>query len=164
MKLSRIRDVKLPTRGTSRSAGIDFYIPKFNARFVHDLRVKNDSFIEILENEVELKPHERILIPSGIKLSVPKGHMFAAYNKSGVATKKGLDILAAVCDEDYQGELHISLYNTANNYISIFEDEKIVQFILIPVLYESIEEVAIENLYSEITERSDGGFGSTSHI
>jgi dUTP pyrophosphatase len=160
MKISRIRDVKLPIRGTNRSAGIDFFVPKFTETFVHDLRYKN-VFIFISDNYVLLKSHERVLIPSGIKVNVPKGYMLAAYNKSGVATKKGLDILAAVCDEDYQGELHLSLYNTSLDKVYINEDEKIVQFILIPVLYENIEEVAIKNLYENITERSDGGFGST---
>jgi dUTP pyrophosphatase len=162
MKISRIRDVELPTRGTNRSAGIDFYIPKFTEQFVQDLYKKNIN-IFITDSIIEIEPHQRILIPSGIKVNVPKGHMLAAYNKSGVSSKKGLDILAAVCDEDYQGELHISIYNTSNDYVEIFENEKIVQFILIPVLYDIIEEVNIENLYSEVTERSDGGFGSTNN-
>ena len=27
MKISRVRDVKMPTRGTKGSAGLDFYVP-----------------------------------------------------------------------------------------------------------------------------------------
>ena len=92
MKFLKIRPVKDPTRGTSKSAGIDLYIP-----------------FEI--TTIELKPGESTLIPSGLKVDVPKNHVFVAMNKSGIATKKGLSVGACVIDEDYQGEIHIHLTN-----------------------------------------------------
>ena len=168
MKYSRIRDVLQPTRGTEKSAGIDFYIPKFTETFVNDLVNKNpEIFVEsiipiLIENKTFLlAPQKRILIPSGIKVEVPLNYALIAFNKSGVSTKKGLDVLACVIDEDYQGEIHLSLVNTSNDAIFIKEHEKIVQFILIPVLYAPLIEVNIETLYDEVTARKDGGFGST---
>jgi dUTP pyrophosphatase len=142
LKISKIRNVKTPERGTARSAGIDFFIP-------------NDFETEIL------KPHERILIPSGVKANIPEGFALIAYNKSGIATKKGLIVGATVCDSDYQGEIHLSLINTSNNNITITAGEKIVQFILKPIGIHDILEVSENELFSEITERNDGGFGST---
>lgn len=163
MKISRIRDVKIPTRGTSKSAGIDLYIPKFTDTFLKDLTEKNNYLKDrILNNKIiKLNPHERILIPSGIKINIPENCMLQANNKSGISTKKGLDVLAAIIDEDYCGEIHISIVNTSEKFIYIEEEEKIIQLILIPILYCSIEEVSIEKLYDKITERGDGGFGST---
>ena len=71
MKIAKVRDVKTPTRGTTGSAGIDFYIP-------------NDYPDELCT----VKPGERFFIPSGIKANVPEEHALIAMNKSGVALKK----------------------------------------------------------------------------
>ena len=159
MKYSKIRNVKSPNRGTPQSAGIDFYIP--------DEWNNGEPYI--------MKPGERLLIPSGIKVKLPEGYALVAFNKSGVASKKGLIVGACVVDEDYQGEIHINIINTSGilnrwddtvwtkdlGEIVVVPGEKIVQFILLPVLYATPEETDIEKLYSEKSERGDGGFGST---
>ena len=142
MKISRIRDVKLPARGTGRSAGIDFFVP-------------NDF------TPTSIGPGESLLIPSGIKANIPEGYMLTAFNKSGVATKEGLIQGAEVCDEDYQGEIHIHVINASTNQVTVEPGKKLIQFILVPVFYDSVEEVAVEDLFAEVTERGEGGFGST---
>ena len=144
MKFLKIRSVKTPNRGTPQSAGIDFFIP--------------DEY-----PKTEILPNTSILIPSGIKANVPKGHAFIANNKSGVATKKNLIVGACVVDEDYQGEIHIHLINVGTSLIEIEPGDKIIQFLLTPVIYEPVEMVnTIEELYNgNTTERGNGGFGST---
>lgn len=145
MKFYKLRDVKSPTRGTSQSAGIDLYIP-------------NDFGYRTLA------PGESILIPAGIKVNVPEGYAFIAFNKSGIATKKHLAVGACVIDEDYQGEIHIHVYNYSNNEsITINSGEKIIQCVLLSVNYASVEVVESENHLWEgkETERGEGGFGST---
>ena len=180
MNYTKVRDVKSPTRGTSRSAGIDFYVPTFDNKFLDDLKNKNKNLsfdgIRFLggpldpatltadENisSIMLFEHERILIPSGIHVNIPEGYALIAHNKSGVASKKGLDILAEVIDEDYQGEVHLSIYNTGTEVQMIGQGEKLIQCILIPVLYADLVEIEnLETLYPVETERKDGGFGST---
>jgi len=81
----------------------------------------------------------------------------------GVALSKGLQVGACVVDEDYQGEIHIHLTNTSNDTCNVWLGEKIVQFLLLPVSYEGVEVCKSENdLYGgEVTERGEGGFGST---
>lgn len=140
MKISKCRAVKTPSRGTSQSAGIDFYVPE-------------DFTTSVLQ------PGESVLIPSGIKVQVPNGYMLTAFNKSGVATKQGLSIGACVVDEDYEGEIHLHLINTSNFNTLIEPGKKIAQFILIPVNYENVE--VVEELESRNTQRGAGGFGST---
>jgi len=144
MKFLKIRDVKTPTRGTSQSAGIDLYIPN-NFQYT------------------ELKPGDSCLIPSGLRVNVPQDHVFIAMNKSGIATKRGLQVGACVIDEDYQGEIHIHLTNVSNKYAAIDAGDKIVQCLLMPIVYDGVEVVNNEEeLYSgKITERASGGFGST---
>ncbi len=106
MDFSKIRNVKSPSRGTAKSAGIDFYVPSFDEKFEKDFREKNPDIVFIFKTLEEdssitpwsilLGPGERCLIPSGIKVNVKSDYMLVAFNKSGVATKKGLDALACV--------------------------------------------------------------------
>ena len=114
-----------------------------------------------LHNYIRVPKNSRILIPSGIKVNVPKGYALIAFNKSGIATKKGLIVGACVVDNGYQGEVHISLINTTNNDVCIFQNQKIVQFILMPVANQKIDEVTLDQLYQNESHRGQGGFGST---
>ena len=145
MKITRVRDVKVPTRGTPQSAGIDFYVP--------------NSF-----KEKSLGPGHKAFIPSGIKANVPPGHALIAFNKSGVALKKNLFVGACVVDEDYQGEIHLHVVNVGSETVKIEPGEKLVQLVLVPVFYDTIEEVKQEDLFSETSERGTGGFGSTGNF
>jgi len=141
MKISKVKNVKTPVRGTPESAGIDFFVPE-----------------GIFAN---LSPGQSCLIPSGIKADVPTGYALVAFNKSGIAAKKQLYVGACVVDEDYQGEIHINLTNVGSDSVEINSGEKIIQFILLPVFYDIIEEVSLENLYEQESIRGAGGFGST---
>lgn len=140
MKVQKLRNVKTPIRSTSASAGIDFYVP------------------EDFETQV-LKPGESVLIPSGIKAQVPRGYALIAFNKSGVATKQGLQVGACIIDEDYEGEIHLHMVNISNKEQTVATGQKLVQFVLIPVCYFDIEEV--DEIQNRNTERGAGGFGST---
>lgn len=144
MRISKVRDVKTPTRGTEGSAGIDFYVPN---DFPANLQL--------------IEPGERYLIPSGIKVNVPWGHALIAMNKSGVATKKSLIIGACVVDSDYQGEIHMHLINVGNYPTKVVPGEKLVQFLLVPVNHCDVVEVEEESLFEFETVRGAGGFGST---
>jgi dUTPase len=189
IKFLMIRDVKYPSRANSTDAGIDFYVPKFNNKFKEDLLNKNeflkvcskykrnstdeftattfkDPFLKDKENKhyFELKPQERILIPSGIKYKMEEeGRALIAFNKSGVASKLGLLSGACICDYSYQGEVHINLVNTSNDVVRIYEDQKIIQFIEVPIftseiLFVNDETTLFENVK---TNRGSGGFGSS---
>lgn len=161
MKILKVRDVKTPTRGTSLSAGIDFYVP--------------NTF-----KQTVLKPHCDILIPSGIKACFGKNLMLMGAEKSGVTSSTNAVIAAGrepkkdsycsptvlgakIVDADYQGEIHIHIINLGTKDIIITPGKKIAQFILVPVVYDSIEEVPSEEelFLGKLTERGEGGFGST---
>lgn len=158
----KIRNVKTPSRGTSQSVGIDFFVPEFNDQFVNDLKEKNKN-VNLIDNKtIQLLPHESILIPSGIHVKLPENTFLNAFNKSGVSSKKSLLKMAETVDEDYQGEIHISIINSGNKIQTISENEKLIQFILLPARYDELKELKNKNeLYNEITERGENGFGST---
>ena len=143
LKISKVRKVKSPERATSGSVGIDFYIPE---EFPYTW----------------IKPQERILIPSGIKVNVPEGFGLIANNKSGIANKYGLIFGSSVVDNDYEGEVHISLINTSNEIVRIGPNQKIIQFLLIPLPPVFIIETDEKELFlDKDSQRKSGGFGST---
>ena len=155
----KVRDVKSPKRGTQYSAGIDFFVP-------------NDFVICVLA------PGEDVLIPSGIKVGLPPGTMLMGADKSGIASSANakwragmrakddlpdstIIIGAKIIDEDYPGEVHIHLINAGQNNVIIKPGQKVAQFIIVPVLYSTLEEVeSQEELCIPQTERT-GGFSST---
>lgn len=157
MKFAKVRDVKSPVRGTAKSAGIDFFVP-------------NDCQV------IKLFPQCDVLIPSGIKASIPENLMLMAAEKSGVVTsaeaaaRAGREVKpgaytsvvvlgAKIVDEDYQGEIHIHLVNVGREIVTIRPGTKIAQFILVPVRYDKLEEVSENELFTETTERGDRGIG-----
>lgn len=173
IEFCRVRPVKLPTTAY-RSAGVDFYVPTFTDEFVKDVSEKSkigwksQTFTKFEDKPAFiLEPGERINIPSGIccKFNRPSC-AFVAFNKSGIAVKKGLTVGACVVDEDYTGEVHLSLINTSNEKVTIAEGDKIVQFLLLPILaVREINEVSVEDyeLYKEQlnSERGDKWCGSS---
>lgn len=161
MRFSKVRNVKSPSRGTGKSAGIDFFVP-----YTSD----NKGFI--------VNPGCDVLIPSGIKAELPEGYMLMAADKSGVVTSKwaclaarrnpkpdafeSIVILGAkIIDQDFQGEIHIHVINVGKAKVHIKPGMKIAQFILVPVSYEDLVEVPETELFSKESKRGEGAFGST---
>ena len=143
MKVTKIRDVRLPERGTEGSAGIDFFIPNDFGDYI-------------------LHPKQDVLIPSGIIVKLPPNTAMIAFNKSGVATKHKCLVGACVVDNDYQGEVHIHLINTGIYPVNLTPGMKIIQFVVLSVISCKVKEVAsFEDLYKSSTQRGSGGFGST---
>lgn len=164
---TKVRDVKTPERGTPESAGIDFFMPEMDQKMIKDLLKKNEkSCIIVLKDSIIIPAGERILIPSGIKVWIEnKETMLMAANKSGISTKHGLIFTAEVVDSDYTGEVHIGLYNTSHQMVTINPGDKLIQFIQVPVFLSKMIEVDNETYQKFVefygTQRGDGGFGST---
>jgi len=158
LKIQRTKDVKLPNRGTSKSAGVDFYVPKEFGCFV-----TGNDFIVVNESRILLSPGGDIKIASGIKIRLPDGWAMKFDNKSGVSAKRQLIRGACLVDEDYQGELFFHLINVSNKSRVIRSGQKIIQGRLIRTnLFDIVEVGKKEDLYfNHDSERGEGGFGST---
>lgn len=159
MKFLKVRDVKSPERGTTFSAGIDFFVPT--------------EF-----EELYLYPGKDILIPSGIKVGLPIGTMLMAADKSGIASsitaKKhaGIEVKkdahdsclvigAKIVDEDYPGEVHMHVINVGSNPVLIYPGMKLVQFIVVPIMYSEPQEVYSSEELKIAKSQRLGGFSST---
>jgi dUTP pyrophosphatase len=169
---TKVRDVKSPSQAYSFPAGTDLFIPEYSPGFRDDLIAKNPNKSDyllsvspdLLTMSITLMPHGRINIPSGIKVDIEdKNTCLLVANKSGVASKKGLDHLAELIDSDYHGEIHINIYNTGSDPVTVTTGEKITQLMNLPIIYPTWKEVSNSefDLYSSTTDRGSNGFGSS---
>lgn len=155
MEKFKIKKLKgdLPDIGHSQdgSAGIDL---RASGNWVVDL----DSDRKDIEQEnYELKPGERILIKTGIKMAIPKGYWGNIRDRSGLAMKHGLHIMAGVVDENYRGEIGVVMVNLGKSKYRLEKNDKIAQMVITPCL---TADISFEEELDE-SNRGENGFGSS---
>ena len=130
---------ELPSYATIDSAGVDLKA--------------------FLDKPMELKPLERKIIGTGIKLALPEGFEAQVRPRSGLAAKHGISILNSpgTIDSDYRGEIGVILVNLSNQTFTVNRGDRIAQLVL--AKYEKINWKIIKELPK--TNRGFGGFGST---
>lgn len=138
-KLPHAKDLPLPSYESKYAAGMDIRAA--------------------LKEPVTLKPGERALIPTGLKMAMPKGYEAQMRPRSGLAYRNGITMLntPGTIDADYRGELKMLAVNLGEDEFEINHGDRIAQMIIAPVIQAEVNEV--EDLSD--TERGDGGFGST---
>ncbi len=112
-----------------------------------------------IEEQITLHPLERILIPTGLYIELPKGYEAQVRPRSGLAIKHGITVLNSpgTIDADYRGEIRVILVNLSNTPFVINDGERICQMVIAEHAQIEWEEV---NSLNE-TERGEGGFGHT---
>ncbi|HIS88476.1 TPA: dUTP diphosphatase [Candidatus Avigastranaerophilus faecigallinarum] len=140
MKITRMAHNKyLPEYKTEGSSGMDLYAA--------------------IDKEITLKPLERVLVPTGIKIEIPLEYEAQIRARSGLSVKHGITLINAVgtVDADYRGEVCVGLVNLSNEEYTIKPDDRIAQMVI-----AKVEKAEIE-VTTELTEsaRGEGGFGST---
>jgi dUTP pyrophosphatase len=137
-KLSEYATV--PTYGTADSACFDLYA--------------------CVESDLELKPNQRVLIPTGLILDIPKGHSVRLHPRSGLSLKKGLSLAncEGVIDSDYVEEVFVLMINSSNETQYIKQGDRVCQGEL--VKNEKTTFRLLDEIPTLKTNR-DGGFGST---
>ena len=151
LKVCRLREgARIPTRAHKMDAGVDLYY------------CPNGERARIIQDEgLVIEPRQSVLIPTGLKVEVPYGHMLEIKNKSGIAFKRQLVVGACVVDPGYTGELYVNLHNLGLHPQYLHEGDKIAQAVLIPISHCNVEEVSDEAFLNFHSTRGDGGFGST---
>lgn len=112
-----------------------------------------------LQDDVIVKPLERVLIPTGIYLELPHGVEAQIRPRSGLAFKHGISILNSpgTIDPDYRGELKVLLINFSSEAFKIASGDRIAQMIIARYEHIDFEQVTV---LSE-TIRGEGGYGHT---
>ena len=109
--------------------------------------------------EIILKPLERVMVKTGIFIELPIGYEAQVRPRSGLAFKKGITVLNSpgTIDADYRGEVGVILVNLSSDEFVIKDGERIAQMVI--AKHEKADWLEVEDL--GVSERGDGGFGST---
>lgn len=130
---------ELPTYETPSSAGMDVRAA--------------------LKEPVTLQPLERALIPTGLRIQLPRGYECQMRPRSGLALKHGISLVntPGTVDADYRGEIGAIVINLSNEPFTINDGERICQMVI--TNYTHVEWEPAERL--DETVRGDGAFGHT---
>lgn len=111
------------------------------------------------KNPLKLKPGDRILVPTGLILEIPKGYEAQVRPRSGLALRHGVTVLntPGTIDSDYRGEVQVILVNLGRELFVVKRGERIAQLVVAPV---TRADLAVATELSKTT-RGAGGFGST---
>jgi dUTP pyrophosphatase len=141
-KLDNLKDLPLPKHATEYSAGVDL--------------------MAAIEENIVLKPMERVLVPTGIAVAIPNGFEAQVRPRSGLSIKHGITVINApgTIDSDYRGEIKVPIINLGQENFTISFGMRIAQMVISQ--YHHINWDIVDDLPESVT-RGVGGFGSTGH-
>jgi dUTP pyrophosphatase len=112
-----------------------------------------------IPSSITLQPLERIIIPTGLSISLPEGYEAQVRPRSGLAAKYGVTVLNSpgTIDADYRGDIGVILVNLSQDSFTIEPEDRIAQ--LVVAQYSQIKWELAKSLPD--STRGEGGFGST---
>lgn len=140
LKVKRLApEVPLPKYQTAGAAGLDLCA---SLPFSH-----------------ELPPQRSWMVPTGLSIELPSGHVGLVCPRSGLAAVHSVTVLNApgVIDSDFRGEVKVLLVNHSHETFVVHPGDRIAQLVVVPCPQLTVEDV--EQLSG--TRRGSGGFGST---
>lgn len=112
-----------------------------------------------IKEPITLKPLQRALVPTGLRIQLPQGHECQIRPRSGLALRSGISIVntPGTVDADYRGEIGVIVINLSDTPFTINPGERIAQMVITD--YTHVEWEPVERL--DETRRGDGAFGHT---
>ena len=138
-RLPHARGLPLPSYMTEGAAGLDL--------------------VAAIDQEMELPPAQVCLIPTGLRVAVPRGYEAQIRPRSGLALNHAVTLLNSpgTIDSDYRGEVQVIVMNHGRAPFLLRRGDRIAQMVVSPVARVAVEAVAS----LDPTPRGEGGFGHT---
>ena len=110
-----------------------------------------------IQEPVQIKPLERVLIPTGLHIQLPEGFEAQIRPRSGLALKHGITVLntPGTIDSSFRGDIGVILINLSNEAFTVNPGERIAQM----VIAEHAQAIFMPTDSLDETERGEGGFG-----
>jgi dUTP pyrophosphatase len=121
---------------------------------------ESDAGLDITSiDNYNINPGEHLLVKTGLKMELPPGYEAQVRPRSGLALKNKITVLNSpgTIDAGYRGEVGVILMNHGNEIFKVNKLDRIAQLVIAKHETPEIEEVH----ELEISERGEGGFGST---
>lgn len=103
---------------------------------------------------VVLPPGKSCVLPSGIAMQLPKGFYGRISNRSKIASKLNVTVMAQIIDKPFTGEIKINLINLGSDTVEFRKGDKVAQ-IIIERTYSGLPLVEVDSL--EETDRGSSG-------
>jgi len=119
---------------------------------------KGDAGVDLSSTECySVKPGERVLVSTGLKIALPDGYEAQVRPRSGLALKHGISLVNSpgTIDAGYRGEVGVILINHGQETFEIDKGMRIAQMVV-----QKVEQVTFEHVDDlDESERGEGGFG-----
>lgn len=138
-RLPHAEGLPLPSYQTADAAGLDLHAA--------------------VSEPLTVAPGERVKVPTGLKMAIPRGFEGQVRPRSGLAWRHGVTVVNApgTIDADYRGEVCVLLVNLGREPFAIERGARVAQLIVAPVTRATVREVQAVGT----TDRGAGGFGHT---
>ena len=112
-----------------------------------------------IDEPIIIKPLQRLVVNTGLFISLEPGYEAQIRPRSGLALNKGITVInsPATIDADYRGEIGVILINLSDSSFQINSGDRIAQMII--AKHETISWRVVEKL--DKSDRGNKGFGST---
>ena len=112
--------------------------------------------------DMTVKPGEVTLVPTGLVIAVPEGHVLGIFARSSTPLKRGLMVANGVglVDSDYRGpgdEIKIEVFNFTSAAVESKRGDRLAQGVIMPFVRAVWREEATAGAPTR------GGFGSTGY-
>lgn len=162
--IKKLRDVNSPSQAYDEASHWDFYIPNDWALLPGVKHPHEHSAIFPTWEHIVIRPGTCLFVPSGLQIKMQPGWALRFDNKSGKG-RKGLLVGAQIVDRDYQGELHLNVWNASKEDICVKRGESILQGAFYETTRIQLHEIkSYEELFTETSARGAKGFGSSQQI
>lgn len=129
----------LPAYETSEAAGMDVHA--------------------FLDKDVVIPPLGRALIPTGLRMEIPRGNECQIRPRSGLALNHGITVLntPGTVDADSRAEIGVVLINLSDKPFTVHHGDRICQMV-----FKKCERAEWEEVKElDRTRREDGSFGKS---
>ena len=112
-----------------------------------------------IDEPIIIKPLQRLVVNTGLFISLEPGYEAQIRPRSGLALNKGITVINSpgTIDADYRGEIGVILINLSDSSFEINSGDRIAQMII--AKHETISWRVVEKL--DKSDRGNKGFGST---
>lgn len=106
----------------------------------------------------QVPAHGTRFVPCGISVQLPSGTFGAIRSRSGLAREKGVNVIDGTVDENYTGEIGVTMRNDSDTARRFKRGDRICQMVVMPYVPVRVE--GAERLEAN-DDRGDAGYGST---
>ena len=145
---------------TSESKPFEYLFPESDA-------IKAEkSFVKPRQQGYLLRNNVALIVPTGVRLAIPKGKVGMIYSRSGMGVKQGVRLANAVgvIDSDYRDEIFVALTLDREYFQYVEHGDKIAQLMIIDCDVSDAEPMSasdFDEFHNSKSANRTGGLGST---